>query len=289
AFFKALLFLAAGVGIYTHHHEHNMFKMGGVRKQLPVTFWTFLIGSASLAALPLITAGFFSKDQIIWDAYSSTTGGFWLWAGAYFGAFITAYYTFRMVFVTFYGKAKMEAHHLPKIRKKVPLIVLAILSVVGGYIELPHTMGHFTPFSDLLKSALPEVNMIEALKENELLFQIITGVTGLAGIYLAYFLFLRKPEYIKNFTKFKIVDALKRFWFSGWAFDWLYDRIFVKPVVWLSEINKNDFIDNIYTGIAGINKIMHKLFVYTQNGNIRWYAMGITIGSIITIYIVVFL
>ena len=289
AFFKALLFLAAGVVIFTHHHEHNMFKMGGVRKQLPVTFWTFLIGSASLAALPLVTAGFFSKDQIIWYAYSSKTGSFWLWAGAFFGAFVTAYYTFRMVFVTFFGEAKMEVHHLPRMRMKIPLIVLAVFSVVGGYIDLPHTMGHFTLFSDFLKSALPEVNLIPALMENELLFQIITGVTGLIGIFIAYWLFIKNPDIIKNITKIAFINGLRRFWFSGWAFDWLYDHIFVFPLVWLSEINKNDFIDKIYDGIARFNSMLHKLIVLSQNGNIRWYAMGITLGSIITIYIVVFL
>lgn len=289
AFFKALLFLAAGVVILAHHHEHNMFKMGGVRKQLPVTFWTFLIGSASLAALPLVTAGFFSKDQIIWYAYSSNTGSVWLWAGAYFGAFVTAYYTFRMVFVTFFGEAKMEVSHLPHMRMKLPLIVLAVLSVVGGYIDLPHTLGHFTIFSDFLKSVLPEVKVIPELIHEELTFQIITGITGIVGIYLAYLFFIKKPQLIAKISQLPIVDSLRRFWFSGWAFDWLYDHLFVIPLVWLSEINKNDFIDKIYVAIAYINRAIHYLFARTQTGNIRWYAMGITFGTILTVYIVVFL
>jgi len=289
AFFKALLFLAAGVVILAHHHEHNMFKMGGVRKQLPVTYWTFLIGSASLAALPLITAGFFSKDQIIWYAYSSKIGSTWLWAGAYFGAFVTAYYTFRMVFVTFFGEAKMEASHLPRIRMKLALIVLAVLSVIGGYIDLPHTMGHFTLFSDFLESALPKVNVIPELMHRELTFQIITGITCLVGIYLAYLFFLKNPKLITRITQVRLVDTLRRFWFSGWAFDWVYDHLFVFPLVWLSNINKNDFIDKIYSTIAGVNRVFHYLFVLSQTGNIRWYAMGITFGTILTIYIVVFL
>ena len=144
-------------------------------------------------------------------------------------------------------------------------------------------------FSDFLKSALPEVNLIPALMENELLFQIITGVTGLIGIFIAYWLFIKNPDIIKNITKIAFINGLRRFWFSGWAFDWLYDHIFVFPLVWLSEINKNDFIDKIYDGIARFNSMLHKLIVLSQNGNIRWYAMGITLGSIITIYIVVFL
>ena len=107
AFFKALLFLGAGVVILAQHHEHDMFKMGGLQETLPVVFWTFLIGSASLSALPLVTAGFYSKDLILWQAWSSPTGGLWLWLAGLFGAFITSLYTFRMVFVTFFGKEKL--------------------------------------------------------------------------------------------------------------------------------------------------------------------------------------
>lgn len=94
AFFKALLFLAAGAIILAQHHEQNMFKMGGLAKALPVTFWTFLIGSASLAALPLITAGFYSKDAIIWYAWSGPNGSIYLWMAAVFGAMVTAFTLF---------------------------------------------------------------------------------------------------------------------------------------------------------------------------------------------------
>ena len=103
AFFKALLFLGAGAVIHALNGEQDMFKMGGLRRQMPLTFWTFLIGSASLAALPLITAGFYSKDLIIWQAFASVRGGPWLWAAALAGALLTALYTFRMVFLTFDG------------------------------------------------------------------------------------------------------------------------------------------------------------------------------------------
>src|SRR5690606_22169386 len=104
AFFKALLFLGAGAIIESLHHEQNIFRMGGLRKELPVVFITFLIGSASLAALPLVTAGFFSKDQILWMAFAGEHGSLGLWIAASVGAFLTALYTFRMVFVTFWGE-----------------------------------------------------------------------------------------------------------------------------------------------------------------------------------------
>ena len=141
AFFKALLFLGAGAVILSVHHEHNMYKMGGLRKELPITFWTFLIASASLAALPLVTAGFYSKDAILWFAWSSTTNGSTiLWVAGWIGAFITAIYTFRMVFITFYGDKRSEVSHKPGWLIKIPLIVLAVLSVIGGFIELPDTI-----------------------------------------------------------------------------------------------------------------------------------------------------
>ena len=156
AFFKALLFLGAGVVILAQHHEHDMFKMGGLRKELPVTFWTFLIGSASLSALPLVTAGFYSKDLILWQAWSSPSGGTALWMAGLFGAFITSIYTFRMVFVTFFGVSKMDVSYRPGLRITIPLIVLAFLSLGGGFVELPDTLGSLHLFSDLLKTVFSD-------------------------------------------------------------------------------------------------------------------------------------
>src|SRR5512143_1776547 len=113
AFFKALLFLAAGVVIKALGDEHDIRKMGGLRRTLPVTFWTFLIGAASLSSLPLVTAGFYSKDMILWQAWSSDRGSIWLWIAGFAGAFITSVYTFRMFFLTFSGQATSEIERRP--------------------------------------------------------------------------------------------------------------------------------------------------------------------------------
>ena len=168
AFFKALLFLGAGVVILAQHHEHDMFKMGGLRKELPVTFWTFLIGSASLSALPLITAGFYSKDLILWKAWSSPSGGAALWTAGLIGAFITSIYTFRMVFVTFFGVSKIAVSYRPQLRITLPLVVLAILSLGGGFIELPDTLGSLHLFSGLLKTVFADGGTIDAFAGKEL-------------------------------------------------------------------------------------------------------------------------
>ncbi len=285
AFFKALLFLGAGAVILAVHHEHNMFKMGGLRKELPVTFWTFLIASASLAALPLITAGFYSKDLIVWYTWSSEKGSPWLWAAALLGAFITAIYTFRMVFITFYGEPKSKVEHKPGNLIKIALVVLAVLSLIGGFIELPETLGNFPLFTDFVNITLPAAKLIHEGISTELIFQLITAVTAILGVYLAYIFYLRKPELIKGFKE----SALHDFWFNGWGFDWLYDKVFVIPVVWIAQINKNDFLDKIYTGIAWFTGLGNHLLSLTQTGKLRWYAAGIVLGAIITITITAFL
>ncbi len=289
AFFKALLFLGAGVIILTHHHEHNMFKMRGIRRQLPVTFWTFLIASGALAAFPLITAGFYSKDAIIWYAWSSEQGSPLLWVAGLVGAFITAIYTFRMVFVTFFGEPRMEATHKPGIRLKIPLIVLGTLSVIAGFLNLPETLGQFTPFSDFMHFALPAVKTFHETLTQEFFFQIYTGLASLVGIYLAYFFFIRKFEFIVQFTKTTVGAALQRYWFSGWAFDWFYDLLFVRPYIWIARINKEDVFDLIYDGIAAISRVFNRIFSFTESGRIRAYAMGIVIGAIIILTIAVVL
>jgi NADH-quinone oxidoreductase subunit L len=136
AFFKALLFLGSGAIIHCLHHEHDIFKMGGLRTRMPVTFWSFMIGSAALAALPM-TSGFFSKDQILLQAYQVDGMGPWLWLGGLLGALLTAIYSFRLVFVVFFGKANTEPDRDTGWRMALPLSLLCVLAVFGGWIMLP--------------------------------------------------------------------------------------------------------------------------------------------------------
>ncbi len=285
AFFKALLFLGAGAVIMAMHHEHDMFKMGGLRKKMPVTFWTFLIASSSLAALPLVTAGFYSKDLILWLAWSGTKGSLWLWLAGIIGAFITSIYTFRMVFITFYGEQKTEVEKLPGTFIKIPLITLAVLSLIGGFIELPDTLGNLPLFSNFLHSVLPPVVVPVSEKHFEFVFQIISALIALSGVYVAYHF------YIKNFavTKYFRETGIYKFFFSGWGFDKMYDFLFVSPVVYLAQINKNDIFDELNKGVARFNQRVNSLLVKTQNGKLRWYALGIVFGALVTITIAVFL
>jgi NADH-quinone oxidoreductase subunit L len=289
AFFKALLFLGAGVVILAQHEEHDMFKMGGLREKLPSTFWTFLIGSASLSALPLVTAGFYSKDLILWQAWSSPSGSALLWAAGLLGAFITSVYTFRMVFVTFFGEAKMELGHQPGMKMTVPLMILALFSIVGGLVELPETLGNVPLFSTFLHPVFGEQVAQHRDASMELQFQIIASLVSLAGIFIAYLFFYRSPQMAEKLTQSGAGAGLGRFWFSGWGFDWLYEKLFINPFLWVAEINKHDFIDTGYAGIAQVNRIMHGVLSKTQTGNIRWYAMGLVIGAVVFLGIIVML
>ncbi len=289
AFFKALLFLGAGAIIHALHEEQDMFKMGGIRKEMPVTFWTFLIGCASLAAIPLVTSGFYSKELILWKAFSSQIGSTWFYILGAVGAFITAVYTFRMVFLVFYGDKKTDVSHLPGTTIVLTLIVLAFFSTVAGFIELPHTMGDFTLFSNFMASVLPAVPVLDYSLWTEFFLQVIATLLVALGIYTAYVYYIRKPEALNELTASPAGKAVHAFWYSGWGFDWLYDKAIVRPVIFVARINKNDIVDSIYNGIAFVTEVLHLLFTKTQTGKVRWYAMVLVFGAIIVITLAVFL
>ncbi len=284
AFFKALLFLGAGAVILAMHHEHDMFKMGGLWKKMPVTFWTFLAGSGALAALPLVTAGFYSKDQILWYAWAGERGNSWLWAAGMLGALITAAYTARMVILTFFGDMKQEPDKRPGVLIKIPLIVLAVLSIIGGFVEMPHNMAAVHLFSDWLGTALPAIHVEESLQASEFLLQLAAAATVFAGLFIGYWFYLRRPELAAS--AHRSFASLHRFWFQGWGFDWLYERLFIRPFTWLAAANRDDITDSLYTALARGNQGLYQLFSRTQTGQLRWYAFGIGVGALIIITII---
>lgn len=288
AFFKALLFLAAGAIIESLHHEHNMFKMGGLKDKMPVVFWTFLAGALSLAAVPLISAGFYSKDQILWYSWTASGGSPILWMVALSGALITAAYMTRMMILTFWGEAHTPVGHLPGRRMTLPLVVLAVFSIFAGFMELPHNFGHFTLFSDLLHPVLPETAM-RAEIPSEWLFQLLAALATLGGVLLGYHYYYQQPARIESLRRNAPLARLHRFWFSGWGFDALYDRMLVKPFIFISKINKSDVTDRLYTGIAGATGEMYKLLSRTQSGSLRWYIMGLVVGAILILGIQIML
>ena len=276
AFFKALLFLAAGAVTMRLHHEQNIFKMGGLARRLPVAFWSFLIGSAALAALPLITAGFYSKEAILSGAWADGTSGRVLWTAGVLGAFLTGLYIFRAVFIAFFGEEHTHVSGHYGWRVVVPLAVLSVLALVGGLIELPPAFGHVTLLSNVLAPVLPANK--EVAGETPLL---LASLAGLLGIALAALLYWRP-------TRPPIESALWRFWHAAAGFDWLYDRVLVRPVLWAAWVDRDDFVDGIYDGIVWATRAAHREVRRTQSGRVRFYTAGLAIGSISLIAIALF-
>jgi NADH-quinone oxidoreductase subunit L len=281
AFFKALLFLGAGVIINALDDEHSMFRMGGLRKELPVAFWTFLIAGCSLAGLPFITAGFFSKDLIIWNAWSAPNGhpGFWLAGMA--GALLTSLYTFRLIFRVFFGPLGLPVTKRPGYAMTVPLVVLAFLSVVGGYMK--------GPFLSFLNSVLPATIEAHAGGLTEAVSQAVAAGVFLVGLYFAYLFHLKKRGLADVLVANATGRALDRWWFTGWGFDWIYDKVFVQPFVWFSQINKSDFIDSFYTGVARLTDLLYRELSATETGRVRWYTAAMAGGAIVFLAVVLFL
>ena len=289
AFFKALLFLGAGVVIIELHEEHDMSQMGGLRRELPVVFWTFLIGSASLAAVPIVTAGFYSKDLILFDAWSSTAGGPWLWLAGLVGALLTSLYTFRMVFLTFFGELQQHPTSRAGWRMNLPLIVLAVLAIVAGFVELPPTLGDTDHFTAFLGTVLPAVITVPERATALARLQLVAGLVSLGGIYIAWALFLRSRAAIAATAQQRAFQTMDRFWQSGWGFDWLYDHVFVWPLVWFASADKRDGIDRIYDGLAWSGRAAWRALSDTETGSVRWYAAGLTIGALVVMTMVIFL
>jgi NADH-quinone oxidoreductase subunit L len=287
AFFKALLFLGAGIVIHACHDERSIFRMGGLRKELPVTFWTFLAAGCSLAGLPILSAGFFSKGLIIYDARTSAHSNEALWVLAIIGVLLTSLYTFRMIFVAFFGQAHTPIGHKPGFSMKIPCVVLAVLSVLAGWLETPKFLGDAHFFTDFLHTALPPAGVAGPVVMSESVSEGWVTLAFVLGLALAYWVYIRKPSIAEDVTRPAIGDALHRFWHSDWAMDWLYDHLFVIPIMWLARVDKADIVDSIYDGIAYVSQWFYRGLRTTESGRVRWYAAGIVAGSIIFVAIVI--
>jgi NADH-quinone oxidoreductase subunit L len=287
AFFKALLFLGAGAVILALHHEQDIFRMGGLRRRLPAVYWTFLVGSASLAALPVVTAGFYSKDLILWAAWGSAAGSRWLWVAGALGALLTAFYSSRLVVVVFFGAEKGRMGHPPGLRILVPLVILAVLSVVAGLVETPGWLGHVTWFTDLTGQVLPAVDWaVDGHHVEHLLQGTVAGLT-LLGALAAYLLYARQPALAAAVKASRVGSRLTRLWLAGWGFDALYDRLVVRPFVGCASLLRSDPFDRISSTLAGGAAAGAAALSRTQDGRIRTYALGIGLGAVIAVTIVV--
>ncbi|MBK5000293.1 NADH-quinone oxidoreductase subunit L [Pseudomonas sp. S31] len=273
AFFKALLFLASGAVIVACHHEQNIFKMGGLWKKLPLAYASFVVGGAALAALPVVTVGFYSKDEILWEAFASGNTGL-LYAGLV-GAFMTSLYTFRLIFIAFHGEAKTEAHAGHGISHWLPLGVLIVLSTfIGAWIHPP------------LAGVLPE-SAGHAGGEAKHALEITSGSIAIAGILLSALLFLGKRRFVSAVANSGIGRVLSAWWFAAWGFDWIYDKLFVKPYLLISHILRKDPVDRSIGLIPRLARGGNVAMSKTETGQLRWYTASIAVGAVLVLGAVV--
>ena len=289
AFFKALLFLAAGVVIHALHNEHDLFRMGGLRKDLPLTFWVFLVGALGLSGLPPAD-GFSSKGLILTETWFSALGGPGLWAAALFGAFLTSIYTFRLLFLAFYGPRQQAVVHHPGLVEKMPLVALALLTILAAGLNWPASWGGVAIITDFLHTALPPPPVPSGhVPGGEAWLEVVAVGVALLGIPTAWLLTVGAPVAVRARLNAPAVSAVRRFWLAGWAFDWLYDRVFVWPLVWLARMDQGDFVDLFYRGLAGLAGWLNRILSWTQTGRVRWYAASVALAALVILALVIFL
>jgi NADH-quinone oxidoreductase subunit L len=289
AFFKALLFLAAGVIIEALADEHDIFKMGGLRRELPAVFWTFTIGAAALAALPFVTDGFYSKDLIIATSLGSVDGNLWFYAGAIVGAFVTTLYSFRLVWLVFFGERHTEVSRRPRRRQLVPLWILAVLSVVSGLIWMPPWLAGFHPFETFLDTALPPIEFTGEYAHfaESALGALVTISVVVVGIGIAWLLWMPWRRGTHAFSESPAVRPLAAYWLGGWGFDWVYERVFVIPVKWFARVARNDLVDHVVDGIAWLNVAAWRTLSAGQTGRLRAYVAVAGFGIALVLAVVV--
>ena len=295
AFFKALLFLGAGSVIHAMTGEQDIRNMGGLRKHMPKTYITFLVATLAIAGIPGLS-GFFSKDEILWKAFSADRGNIGLWIVGVGAAGMTAFYMFRLVFMTFFGKSRVteeKMHHLHESPNSmtVPLIILAFLAIIGGYIGIPHALGGGAHFEVFLEPVFEEAHNIISHGEahhalsTEYLLMIISIAVALIGIFLAYHLYLKKPE-----TPGKIAEKFSGIYnlvYNKYYIDEVYDAAVVNPFVGLSnafwKFIDVVIIDGFVNGVASTAKGVGMVVRRIQGGYVQGYVLSFLIGVIFLI------
>ncbi|SLM62354.1 MULTISPECIES: NADH-quinone oxidoreductase subunit L [Dickeya] len=268
AFFKALLFLSSGSVILACHHEQNIFKMGGLRKTIPLVYVCFLVGGAALAALPLVTAGFFSKDEILAGAWAN--GHLNLVIAGLVGAFMTSLYTFRMIFIVFHGEEKTKAHAGKGISHHLPLLVLLVLSTFIGAMIAPPLHG-----------VLPATTELE--HSQVMTLEIASGVVAIAGILLAAALWLGKRQLVTAIASSAPGRFFSTWWFHAWGFDWLYDKVFVKPYLAVATLIQRDPLNAMMSIPAVLTRWGNRALVVSENGQVRWYVASMGVGAVVVL------
>ena len=306
AFFKALLFLGSGAVIHALAGEQDLRHMGGLKKELPITYWTFLIGALAIAGVPGL-AGFFSKDEILYRTFAG--GHIVLWVVGAITSLMTAFYMFRLVFLAFHGerrpaRAEAAGHHAPAAdhhhgshlhdaprAMAIPLLVLAAGSVLAGYLNVPAVLGGSAFLEHFLEPSVhvPPIEGAHAVEHAdhavELVLMVVSSLIAIAGIGVAGFLYLKRPGLPETFVA--RFPGLHRFLVNKGYIDELYDAVAIQPVRSLSEnvLWKADarVVDGAVNGTGQIVIETGALVRQIQTGSVRTYAVSVLLGAVVIV------
>ncbi|MDO7884356.1 NADH-quinone oxidoreductase subunit L [Hymenobacter cheonanensis] len=290
AFFKALLFLGAGSVIHAMSNEQDMRRMGGLRKALPITFLTMLIGCLAISGIPPF-AGFFSKDEILSHVYEHSKV---MWAIGVFTSFLTAFYMFRLLFLTFFGEFRGTEHQREHLHESpasmtLPLIVLAILSAVGGFMGAPMFVGkhyladYLAPIFTYSKQILPAAFTTEPEHSTELMLMGISVLVAVVGIVLAYVQYVARAQRPAEDDAQR--SAPENLVYHKYYVDELYNSLIVKPIMALStglyKFVENGIIDPIANGVGRVTLAGGQLLRNVQTGSVETYLILMVIGIVL--------
>lgn len=269
AFFKALLFLSAGAVIISCHHEQEMARLGGLWRRLPLAYAGFVIGGAALAALPLVTAGFYSKDEILWEAFAADKPG--LLIAGLIGALLTSLYTLRLIIGTFHGvEGSDNARHADPgkgIQHGLPLLALMVLSTfIGAAITPP------------LEGVLP-AGPGEAAESGHTALELLASATAIGGLAIGAWLFLFRREWLARVVSAGIGARLWTLWHNAWGFDAIFDRLLVRPYKLIVRWLRHDLVDGLFMVLAAIARLFNLVLTRTQTGRLRNYATSMALGA----------
>ncbi|MBW6510581.1 MAG: NADH-quinone oxidoreductase subunit L [Desulfuromonadaceae bacterium] len=301
AFFKACLFLGSGSVIHGMHHGYHhahlhddpqdMRNMGGLRKKMPITFITFLVSTIAISGIPFFS-GFFSKDEILWWAFGSNRGHWSLWLLGAIAAGMTAFYMFRLVFMTFFGEQRTDARakdHIPEspLTITLPLMILGLLAVIGGYVGVPAILGganHIHHYFEPVFGEAIKLNNITAHGTHATEYALMAISVGIAvfGIFLAWTMYIKNPalpgQFVAKFT------GIHRVIFNKWYVDEIYDALFVNPIKRLGTFLWKGIdvrvVDGIVNGVGKLVNVSSMLLRYTQSGYVHNYAFMMVVGML---------
>ena len=294
AFFKALLFLGSGSVILAVHHEQDMRKMGALKNKLPITYITMLLGTLAISGIPFFS-GFFSKDEILWKAYSSPLGNPWLWGVGFLTAGLTAFYMFRMIYLTFHGESRVDSHtaehvHESPLSMTIPLMILALLAVTGGFFGVPHVFhlipngmenyfhGFFTEIPSGHGAVSTEWTLMGFSVAFALLAWFVAGRLYHSGFDLASRLRSKcEPLYQLSLNK--------------WYVDEFYNSVIIQPgrlfsthILW--RLFDQNVIDRAVNTTADIARMVGNSIRPLQNGLTQNYALIFTLGAFLILWFV---